>query len=341
MQKHNYTVDALRFIAALMVVLFHLSQAIPVQENWYRHLVVHGSLGVAIFFVVSGYCIALSAYNSANFKDFLSRRLFRIFPAYWVSLGVVLCAVCFQKLYIGFNSVAVLPRDVGSVLAIITLATKPFSKITTINWVYWSLTCELLFYCSVTLMLLFNKAKLIYLLIGFSLLAALVPAQHTGVLFFLDQWPAFGLGISIFYLFNIKDKLSGLCFICLLAINLFGLFNSSVNNTEYKVAGIITFAIIIMGNYYRMVPNFVTLLGRYSYSVYLIHIPVGVYILALFENKIIQKNPALNFAYDLTVYLVVTGLAWLIYNHIEVPAIAYGRKFAQKYFNANAKKHSG
>ncbi len=340
MQKHNYTIDALRFIAALMVVLFHLNQHIAPMENWYRHLAVYGSLGVAIFFVVSGYCIALSAYNSANFRDFLCRRLFRIFPAYWVSLVVVLCAVGFQKLYLGVNSVTTLPKDTLSVLGIITLFTAPFNNIKTINWVYWSLTCELLFYCSVTVMLIFNKVKLIYLLTGFSLLAALAPAQHTGSLFFLDQWPAFGLGTSIFYLFNISDRPSVWLCACMLAINMFGLLNSSVNHLDYKLICVITSAVIVMGNYYRTVPSFLASLGRYSYSVYLIHVPVGVYVLALFESRGIQNNPLLNLAFDLTVYLVVTGLAWAMYNYVEVPAIASGRTFAQKHFNANAKKHS-
>ena len=47
-------------------------------------------LGVPIFFVISGYCIAASADSSRRKGDspwtFLKRRFWRIYPPYWASL---------------------------------------------------------------------------------------------------------------------------------------------------------------------------------------------------------------------------------------------------------------
>jgi peptidoglycan/LPS O-acetylase OafA/YrhL len=339
MQKHNYMIDMMRFFAALIVVLFHLNQAIPHVDNRYRNLVKYGWLGVPMFFVISGYCIILSAYNSGNVKDFLSRRFFRIFPPYWVSIVIVVFAACFQKLYIGSNAVHYIPRNITGILATLTLTTTPFTNINTMNWVYWTLTCELFFYLSVCLILLFNKNFMVYFLIAISLLAAVLPPQKTGLLFFLDQWPAFGLGICIYYFFKGSNAVSRFYFATLLLINLFNLFHRFYFS-DYTIAALLTFSLIFVSHYIKSSANMFSKLGQHSYSVYLIHVPVGVYIIGLFESKYIQQNAIVNFIYDLTVYAFISLLAWLIYNRVEKPSIAYGREISTMYFNGKPQKHT-
>jgi peptidoglycan/LPS O-acetylase OafA/YrhL len=339
MQKHNYMIDMMRFFAALIVVLFHLNQAIPHVDNWYRNLVKYGWLGVPMFFVISGYCIVISAYNSTSVKDFLARRFFRIFPPYWLSIIIVLFAACFQKLYIGSNAVHYIPRNMTDILATITLTTTPLTNVHGMNWVYWTLTCELFFYLTICLVLLFNKKLIVYFLMAISLLAAILPLQNSGILFFIDQWPAFGLGFCIYYFFKASNALSWLCFGVLLLINLFALYAKS-GLSSAAIVTLTTFGLIFISHYVKSPANIFSKLGQHSYSVYLIHVPVGVYIIGLFESKYIQQNAFFNFIYDLTIYAFISIVAWLIYNHVEKPSIEYGRQFSKKQLGVRSQKHT-
>lgn len=78
--------DGLRGIAILLVVLFHaysLSPELYPFENQFANLPIvnSGWVGVQLFFMISGFVIALSLYGSRSFFSFLGRRWLRLFPA--------------------------------------------------------------------------------------------------------------------------------------------------------------------------------------------------------------------------------------------------------------------
>lgn len=90
-------VDSLRAIAALGVVLTHAATFGPVSSStWHGALVHNLDIGVAIFFVISGFllyrpfCAAdlLGAPRPAT-GAYARRRLLRIVPAYWLALTVL------------------------------------------------------------------------------------------------------------------------------------------------------------------------------------------------------------------------------------------------------------
>lgn len=80
-------IDGLRAIAALSVLAVH-------YFSWIRHSgAQYGWLGVDLFFVISGYLITsvlleLKSQHAAYFTTFYGRRILRIFPAYFLVLGV-------------------------------------------------------------------------------------------------------------------------------------------------------------------------------------------------------------------------------------------------------------
>jgi len=97
--KHFFEPDVFRGVAILLVISVHLSLSSLASSNtkgiWgtinFLSLTSHlGSCGVALFFVLSGFCIHISFLNARGFstKEFFWRRLWRICPAYFVSLGV-------------------------------------------------------------------------------------------------------------------------------------------------------------------------------------------------------------------------------------------------------------
>jgi peptidoglycan/LPS O-acetylase OafA/YrhL len=110
-------IDILRGIAILLVILYHINNLIifpggyglargadgaarlPMGSMLLRGLFLPfhlGRIGVNLFFVLSGLCIHLrfagqqAANSSAPFslRTFFLRRFFRIYPAYWIALGI-------------------------------------------------------------------------------------------------------------------------------------------------------------------------------------------------------------------------------------------------------------
>lgn len=73
--------DELKGLAILLVVLYHAGGVL----GWKNSL--HGDIGVDMFVILSGLGLALSSqYRGA--REFMTRRLSRIMPTYWITLTV-------------------------------------------------------------------------------------------------------------------------------------------------------------------------------------------------------------------------------------------------------------
>lgn len=79
------SIQALRAVAALMVVVFHLAS--PARGIVYPDLDLRwGAAGVDIFFVISGFIIYVSQAQAApDPAGFLKHRLIRVAPLYWLT----------------------------------------------------------------------------------------------------------------------------------------------------------------------------------------------------------------------------------------------------------------
>ena len=86
MRKHIPALTSLRFLAALWVFMFHL-------HNWHGglgispvdNLLYSGAVGMAFFFVLSGFILAQAAVGTellADLRGYAVRRLARIYPVY-------------------------------------------------------------------------------------------------------------------------------------------------------------------------------------------------------------------------------------------------------------------
>lgn len=95
---HIDFLDLVRGVAILMVLTLHATNgwvfsAAPSvwrcieKPEWFFHFIIfHGHYGVAIFFVVSGFCIHLSFQKLRNWPVFFTKRFFRIYPPYLVAV---------------------------------------------------------------------------------------------------------------------------------------------------------------------------------------------------------------------------------------------------------------
>ena len=90
----------LRFIAAAMVFVHHMEQALDANGlsnayTTYPALFLLGKLGVVLFFVLSGFLITYllleeESVGSINVKNFYFRRVLRIWPLYYLIVGLSL-----------------------------------------------------------------------------------------------------------------------------------------------------------------------------------------------------------------------------------------------------------
>ncbi|MEW9872742.1 acyltransferase family protein [Arthrobacter sp. HS15c] len=80
--------DAVRGVAASLVVFHHLMVNISPEYRWFGHTFFDpGRIGVVAFFLVSGYVIPMSL-RSGSQKAFWLKRFFRLFPVYWVAFAL-------------------------------------------------------------------------------------------------------------------------------------------------------------------------------------------------------------------------------------------------------------
>lgn len=78
---HFPQIDAIKGVAIILVMIYHAGGVM----NWPN--ILHGEVGVDLFLLVSGVLLSL---NSAGLtrRQFITRRLFRIYPAYWIALAL-------------------------------------------------------------------------------------------------------------------------------------------------------------------------------------------------------------------------------------------------------------
>jgi exopolysaccharide production protein ExoZ len=144
-----YGIQALRAIAALMVVLVHSiylwhSRILHEPDAWYW---TNGASGVDIFFVISGFVMTISMGGMSKFENpagvFLWRRITRIVPLYWLATTlkvVLIVAVPAAALHPGLR----LSNVVGSYLFIPTLNADGLPLPVIVQG--WTLNFEMFFY---------------------------------------------------------------------------------------------------------------------------------------------------------------------------------------------------
>ncbi|WP_226019831.1 acyltransferase [Novosphingobium sp. FKTRR1] len=138
--------DALRGFAALSVLFQHTFEKVwqagsdgllhQVLSFSLFHLVNFGRFGVILFFMTSGFVIPFSFKGDRPVFNFCVSRFFRLYPAYWFSIGAVVSVTWI----IGGELFS--PRQI---ISNITMIQRLFGQ-PNVSDVYWTLFLELVFY---------------------------------------------------------------------------------------------------------------------------------------------------------------------------------------------------
>lgn len=220
------TLDAWRGLACLLVVLFHCTYVanheLPASDTFAGQLLrpfAYLWVGVPIFFVISGYCIAAAADNARRrphpARQFFLRRFRRIYPPLWVFLiGTVVLHLLLTRLLPGLP-VGLSPRDPLDVPAWSWVGSCTLTE----EWRWhvvgpprdyfigavWTLCYEEQFYLLLGLMVVFARRWLFAVAGVLSLGVFLIVSEvirlpfSTDGWFFGGPWLAFAAGIAVYY----------------------------------------------------------------------------------------------------------------------------------------------
>lgn len=130
-----------------MVVWHHAPQQVPGLDRWFPALLDEfGSSGVDLFFVVSGFIMAMTTRSSGvTPAGFMLRRILRVVPLYWMlTLLMVGCALVMPSL---FKTLVVAPDTVVKSLLFIPHFSNSFPEaIWPLLVPGWTLNYEMFFY---------------------------------------------------------------------------------------------------------------------------------------------------------------------------------------------------
>lgn len=321
-------IEYLRGFAALSVAWFHITNG--AEENWLRLSGSYGWLGVEIFFVISGFVIPLSIANSfrqysiRDFPRFMARRLLRLEPPYLVSIVLVIGLWELSALTPEFQGQ--LPSwSIGQCMAHLFYLV-PLLDHQWLQPIYWSLAWEFAFYISMGLLypaLVVNGSNVRwYLLTGLAagfVLLEIVPAR---ILLFV-------MGIATFRMAaqrgSRSDKIANAA-IVLMAGTIVGLTNPAI-----AIVGTATAALIHLG-----APVFIRgalharlmVLGGMSYSLYLIHVPVGGRAVNL-ARRFVESGLGEALA-SVVALAICVMFAYMFSKHIEKPSIALAKRMTHR-----------
>jgi peptidoglycan/LPS O-acetylase OafA/YrhL len=312
--------DAWRGIAALTVVVYHCTGIVVKPEmGWWAEALLYGWTGVYIFFPISGYCIyaAISRGENGTVGHFVRRRWRRIAPPYWASL---LLAIGVGFLASPFNGGLVGYLNLGAAkwLSVVTLTQVFSSEPYVINPVYWSLCYEEQFYIVMALTLLAPDRYRLRLLLGVTVVSALylLPAwpaalQVQGL--FLRHWLEFASGIAVFTWLNRRQERRFALAVLGLAIAM----ALVTRDLGLEISAAVACVLIALAPFDEAIATTrvgaaLGALGLFSYSLYLVHVPIGGRVVNLL------RRGALPLWLPPIVAIVVSVFAgWCFYQIVE------------------------
>ena len=356
-------IDNLRGIAVIAVVLYHFFVLLELtQSHLFPYIHAFGLIGVPLFFIISGYLIYRSIGNSVERRgrkrgvfNYFLHRLFRIIPAYYFNLFVVLILASFMLNNDFFYSTSFLKQVISNFTftAYFTHRISGFG----FNGAYWTLNIEMLWYLIAPLLFLYIKnTKMLTLLalmsfaylwmLGHGLLNTFLDLDNTAVsyrlelLYFATQLPGqinyFISGIFIYKYANSVQPthprynylLAMLLILFFTGVNgYFGISHSFVIQQLFTlVVATLLFTLIYATKIKGL--SFLAWIGKISYSLYLWHMPL------LFVMKHSEALAHLSlFRTSILFILSLLFISSLSYYFIEEGGFTLRQKVTDKLFD--------
>jgi peptidoglycan/LPS O-acetylase OafA/YrhL len=301
-------------VAALAVAWFHFTNGSGViPDGWLLRSGRYGWVGVEMFFVISGFIIPYSlhkaGYRSSDFGRFLVKRIARLDPPYFADILLCIALSYLVTLAPGFRGEW--PRYTWEQLAAHVAYVNSFLHLRWVNVVFWSLGIEFQYYLLIGLAFPLLVARGRGLRYGFLGLLLAAPAVLRDESLLFHYLPLFVAGILTFQcragLISTRVLLVGLA--------LAGAVSCAANGVVAAGAGVGTALVI---RFVDLPNSRLTGFGLISYSLYLLHVPVGGKIMNL-GGRFVHGAPALMVLLAAAMGASI-GAAAIFYRLVELPS---------------------
>ncbi|WP_322050737.1 acyltransferase family protein [Paraburkholderia bannensis] len=346
----DHLIDALRGFAALLVAYFHCRQVTWIGMGafhqmherlaspgtiaaWLTFPIAWGSAGVPIFFVISGYCIhrsgAARLLANPDYRldagQFWLRRLVRIYPVLLAALALTFVA---DSISLTMTPVSHKILDIGPQAFLVNLfslqgvAGKTYGS----NGALWTLSLEVQFYLLYPLLFAVRRRvgfnAVLAGVAAINVVSALTLAPHD-IVFFTSYWFSWMLGAWI-----AEARLRGsegfrFAYVAAAAFAVAGCVAFHFGQYGAFQLWACAFACYLVKALSRplatggvLLPVF-SKLGEFSYSLYLIHLPLFVLLGSLLFRSELQTSIWASFGFT----LAVLPVAWVFYRLFERPAL--------------------
>lgn len=342
MDRRINSIQFLRGFAALMVCFFHMKGLLPEQQIG-KTLFGSGSLGVPLFFMISGFIMVHSAQEhdegpSAAIR-FLGRRWLRIGPPYYLATMVYISVLQQWSFY------AEHPQFLLSTLFFVPTFSNPIGPSLGMPplEVGWSLNYEMYFYILLSFSMLFKQLRWLSLFLLLLIPVLVFPLIHPG--YYLQNlsqtypWPGylqlmgqpvllfFVAGLFLGFLFQKPVKFSispwVLRFLVLLSFGLFFLLYAGkiqlftpYLQTLFVCSLLIAALLLAERNAAIQFPRWIIFPGTISYSLYLIH-PIVLHATPKALRFFGFPHALSGWWYFAVQLLLMLLLSWLSYRFIE------------------------
>lgn len=365
LHKRLESIQALRGIAALFVLLFHMAEFQrqmaehnPADVALTQGMWDNGWAGVDLFFVISGFILVYVTRNAGrSFKDirgFITSRIIRIYPLWWVCACIM--AVYFWATY----GIPAAPDRVSGPGEAYTFLIKSLllipQDVPPILGLGWTLIHEMFFYIIFAALLFASRQKL-FLCLGLWAALTIVGnfmsptgsiAYLTTGLIFSPQTLEFILGAMVAIAIERKIVLAPkvLFFLgaILVACGLVFFPDIPVTSKSWLRVSVfaLPFALLIYGwvnleQQGKVLPyKWLSTLGNWSYSLYLTHYIVivalrRVYRLVAPESLVVGAEGFLdNIVFAILVISLSICVAAIFYHFVEKPSLKFLKTIRQK-----------
>lgn len=286
MRKRNYQIDALRAILILIIVFFHytyrFSGLFHINTLNFFSLAEWGSIGVAGFFIISGYFLKPSNIKRFSMREYLKNRLLRLYPAYILAIIII---------YLSVTIFGLSGRSVSFLDFILNIPLlNGFIGAPYVDGAHWYIT-YLAIFSIIFAIVSKTKIKPLYylptwlLLKNFLLLLSMNFSFLSPAYKFIGgdyvEYIVIGLSLAEILRFNAKDIKQKIFYILIISMSIIQSF--FLTSPIIAIGTIIVLGVFILTIKEKLAIlekiKFFTILGESSYCIYLFHQNIGYQII--------------------------------------------------------------